>query len=142
MVAVAFFNMASALLILVLERTRMIGLLKAMRDGRTAASRRIFLYRAAFIVGRGLLWGNLAAGLLCLAPSAFRTCSGSTPAGYMLSEVPVAVSAGWWLAARRRGGGSDSSRCCSSPLRSWPVSAPTKRSKPNNDYETVRYRTE
>ena len=85
MVAVAFFNMASALLILVLERTR------------NRRIRRIFLYRAAFIVGRGLLWGNLAAGLLCWFQARFHLLR-LDPAGYMLSEVPVAVSAGWWLA--------------------------------------------
>ena len=96
MVAVAFFNMASALLILVLERTRMIGLLKAMgMENRRIC--RIFLYRAAFIVGRGLLWGNLAAGLLCWLQARFHLLR-LDPAGYMLSEVPVAVSAGWWLA--------------------------------------------
>ena len=59
--------------------------------------RRIFLYRAAFIVGRGLLWGNLAAGLLCWLQARFHLLR-LDPAGYMLSEVPVAVSAGWWLA--------------------------------------------
>lgn len=96
MVAVAFFNMASALLILVLERTRMIGLLKAM-GMENRRIRRIFLYRAAFIVGRGLLWGNLAAGLLCWFQVRFHLLR-LDPAGYMLSEVPVAVSAGWWLA--------------------------------------------
>ena len=96
MVAVAFFNMASALLILVLERTRMIGLLKAM-GMENRRIRRIFLYRAAFIVGRGLLWGNLAAGLLCWLQARFHLLR-LDPAGYMLSEVPVAVSAGWWLA--------------------------------------------
>lgn len=96
MVAVAFFNMASALLILVLERTRMIGLLKAM-GMENRRIRRIFLYRAAFIVGRGLLWGNLAAGLLCWFQARFHLLR-LDPAGYMLSEVPVAVSAGWWLA--------------------------------------------
>lgn len=69
--------------------------------------RRIFLYRAAFIVGRGLLWGNLAAGLLCWLQARFHLLR-LDPAGYMLSEVPVAVSAGWWLGSRRRGGGSDS----------------------------------
>ena len=96
MVAVAFFNMASALLILVLERTRMIGVLKAMgMENRRIC--RIFLYRAAFIVGRGLLWGNLAAGLLCWLQARFHLLR-LDPAGYMLSEVPVAVSAGWWLA--------------------------------------------
>lgn len=96
MLVVAFFNMASALLILVLERTRMIGLLKAM-GMENRRIRRIFLYRAAFIVGRGLLWGNLAAGLLCWLQARFHLLR-LDPAGYMLSEVPVAVSAGWWLA--------------------------------------------
>ena len=57
MLVVAFFNMTSALLILVLERTRMIGLLKAlgMRNGEI---RRIFLWRAAFVTLRGLCWGK------------------------------------------------------------------------------------
>lgn len=95
MVAVAFFNMASALLILVLERTRMIGLLKAM-GMENRRIRRIFLYRAAFIVGRGLLWGNLAAGVLCWLQLRFHLLK-LDPAGYMLSEVPVALGAGWWL---------------------------------------------
>ena len=89
-------DVASALLILVLERTRMIGLLKAM-GMENRRIRRIFLYRAAFIVGRGLLWGNLAAGLLCWLQARFHLLR-LDPAGYMLSEVPVAVSAGWWLA--------------------------------------------
>lgn len=95
MAAVAFFNMASALLILVLERTRMIGLLKAM-GMENRRIRRIFLYRAAFIVGRGLLWGNLAAGALCWLQLRFHLLR-LDPSGYMLSEVPVAVGAGWWL---------------------------------------------
>ena len=83
MVAVAFFNMASALLILVLERTRMIGLLKAM-GMENRRIRRIFLYRAAFIVGRGLLWGNLAAGLLCWLQARFHLLR-LDPAGYKRS---------------------------------------------------------
>ena len=65
MLVVAFFNMTSALLILVLERTRMIGLLKAfgMRNG---CLRRIFLWRAALVTLRGLAWGNAAGLGLCL----------------------------------------------------------------------------
>ena len=65
MLVVAFFNMTSALLILVLERTRMIGLLKAlgMRNGQI---RRIFLWRAAFVTLRGLCWGNLVGIGICL----------------------------------------------------------------------------
>ena len=59
MLVVAFFNMTSALLILVLERTRMIGLLKAF-GMRNATLREVFLWRAAFVTLRGLAWGNAA----------------------------------------------------------------------------------
>ena len=52
MLVVAFFNMTSALLILVLERTRMIGLLKAL-GMRNGCLRRIFLWRAALVTLRG-----------------------------------------------------------------------------------------
>ena len=96
MVAVAFFNMASALLILVMERTRMIGLLKTM-GMENRRIRRIFLYRAAFIVGRGLIWGNVVAGVLCGVQARFHLVK-LDPSGYLLSEVPVAVHAGWWVA--------------------------------------------
>ena len=66
MLVVAFFNMTSELLILVLERTRMIGLLKAfgMRNGQL---RQVFLWRASFITLRGLAWGNAVGLGLCLS---------------------------------------------------------------------------
>lgn len=96
MIAVAFFNMASALLILVLERTRMVGLLKAM-GMENSGIRRIFFYRAALLVGRGLLWGNLAAALVCWLQLRFHLLA-LDPTGYMLSEVPVAVGIGRWAA--------------------------------------------
>lgn len=58
MIAVAGINMISTLLILILEKTNMIGILKAL--GATSVSvRKVFLYNAAFIVGKGLLWGNI-----------------------------------------------------------------------------------
>ena len=95
MLVVAFFNMASALMILVLERTRMIGLLKAfgMSDGQL---RRIFLWRAAFITLRGLAWGNAAGVGLCLLQRATHLVKLDTE-GYLLSEVPEALGWGWWL---------------------------------------------
>ena len=95
MLAVAFFNMATALMILVLERTRMIGLLKAMgmRDG---AVRRIFLWRAAFIALRGLAWGNVAGLGLCFVQCRFHLLKLDSEA-YLLSEVPVSLGWGWWL---------------------------------------------
>ncbi|MEG0806873.1 MAG: FtsX-like permease family protein [Alistipes sp.] len=95
MLIVAFFNMTSALLILVLERTRMIGLLKAL-GMRNDALRRIFLYRAAFITLRGLAWGNAVGLSLCLIQKLFHVVKLSSE-GYLLSEVPVALGWSWWL---------------------------------------------
>lgn len=95
MFVVAFFNMASALLILVLERTRTIGLLKAL-GMRNGPLRRIFLYRALFITLRGLAWGNAAGGGMCLLQRGFHLVKLNAE-GYLLSEVPVALDWGWWL---------------------------------------------
>ena len=96
MLVVAFFNMTSALLILVLERTRMIGLLKAlgMSSGQL---RRIFLWRAAFVALRGLVWGNAVGLGLCLLQRWTHLVK-LDPEGYLLSEVPVSLGWGWWLA--------------------------------------------
>ena len=96
MLVVAFFNMTSALLILVLERTRMIGLLKAlgMRNGQI---RRIFLWRAAFVTLRGLCWGNLVGIGICLLQQWTHLVKLDSE-GYLLSEVPVSLGWGWWLA--------------------------------------------
>lgn len=57
MIAVAVINMISALLIMILERTAMIGIFKAMGAGNWAIQK-IFLYNAAFLIGVGLLLGN------------------------------------------------------------------------------------
>jgi len=58
MIAVAAINMISTLLILILEKTNMIGVLKALGASNRSV-RRIFLYNASFIIGRGLLFGNI-----------------------------------------------------------------------------------
>lgn len=96
MLVVAFFNMASALMILVLERTRMIGLLKAL-GMRNGAVQRIFLWRALFITLRGLAWGNLVGLGCCFVQQHFHLLR-LDAAAYLLDEVPVAVGWGWWLA--------------------------------------------
>jgi lipoprotein-releasing system permease protein len=57
MIAVAVINMISALLIMILERTAMIGIFKAMGAGNWAIQK-IFLYNAAYLIGVGLLLGN------------------------------------------------------------------------------------
>ena len=58
MLAVAIINMISALLIMILERTQFIGLMKAMGASNWMI-RKIFLYQAAYLIGFGLLLGNL-----------------------------------------------------------------------------------
>lgn len=70
MVCVGGFTMISGLLILILENTNTIGLLKAL--GATDLKiRRIFLYFSIFIIGRGLLWGNILGIGLCLIQNYF-----------------------------------------------------------------------
>lgn len=58
MVCVAGITMISGLLIIILERTQMIGLLKAL-GSRNKSIRHTFLWFSAFIIARGLLWGNI-----------------------------------------------------------------------------------
>jgi lipoprotein-releasing system permease protein len=65
MVLVAGINMISTLLILILERTNMIGILKAL-GAKNWSIRKIFLYNAAYLIGRGLIWGNIIGIALCL----------------------------------------------------------------------------
>jgi lipoprotein-releasing system permease protein len=87
MLIVAGFNMISGLLILILEKTNMIGVLKALgSDDKTI--RRIFLYQAAWLIGKGLLWGNLiGAGLAYLQ---LKTgIIALDPASYYIKTVPV-----------------------------------------------------
>ncbi len=93
MLIVALFNMVTALLILVLERTQMIGILKALGMGN-GALRKIFLYRALSVIIRGLVWGNMIALALCLAQQKWGLLK-LEASGYMLSEVPIKLELGW-----------------------------------------------
>lgn len=87
MMAVAAVTMISGLLIIILERTQMIGLLKAL-GARNAMVRHTFMWFAAFIIGRGLLWGNIIAlGLVAL--QYFTGVVKLDPATYYVSSVPV-----------------------------------------------------
>ena len=92
MMVVLLFNMAAAMLIMVFDRIGMIGALKAL-GLRTAAIRRIFLYRAALIFVRGAVWGNLVGGVLALVQWQWQVIS-LDPTGYMLSVLPIDI--GWW----------------------------------------------
>lgn len=87
MVIVAIINMVTALLILILERTNMIGMLKAM--GSTNWSiRKIFLYYAGYIILVGLFWGNLIGIGLCLMQDRFELIK-LDEANYYLSVAPI-----------------------------------------------------
>jgi lipoprotein-releasing system permease protein len=87
MLVVAGFNMISGLLILILEKTNMIGVLKALGSDDTTI-RKVFLYQAAWLIGKGLLWGNLIGCGLAL----FQLKTGFIaldPSSYYLKTVPV-----------------------------------------------------
>ena len=55
---VSLINMITSLLVLILEKTNMIGILKAL-GGKNKTIRRIFIFNALFLLSRGLLWGNV-----------------------------------------------------------------------------------
>lgn len=90
MVLVAGFNMISALLVLILERSTMIGVLKSM--GSTNKSlRKIFLYLSVFLISRGMLWGNLI-GISLLIIQKYFSPMKLDPSSYYMSVVPVHLS--------------------------------------------------
>jgi lipoprotein-releasing system permease protein len=87
MLAVAGFNMISGLLILILERTSMIGILKSM--GATNWSvRKVFIYHSAFLIGKGMLWGNVIGLSLC-AIQYFTGIIPLDPESYYTATVPI-----------------------------------------------------
>lgn len=86
---VVLFNMTAAMLIMVLDRTAMIGSLKAL-GMRNGAIRRMFLYRAARLFALGALWGNVVALALVGVQALWHPVE-LDPSGYMLNELPVRV---------------------------------------------------
>jgi len=90
MMIVALINMISALLIIILEKTQLIGLLKAF-GATNARIRSVFLYQAAYLMGLGLLIGNMVAlGIYFFQKSTrFFTLDESS---YFVSYVPVDIS--------------------------------------------------
>jgi lipoprotein-releasing system permease protein len=87
MVAVAIINMISTLLILILEKTNMIGVLKSL-GAKNRSVRKIFLYNAAFIIGRGLLFGNLLGIGLALLQNHFGFIT-LDQESYYVATVPI-----------------------------------------------------
>ncbi|MEY8847546.1 ABC transporter permease [Psychroserpens sp. XS_ASV72] len=91
MIIVAGINMITALLVLILERTQMIGILKALGSSNWSI-RKIFLYNATYLVGLGLVWGNLIGLALLFAQKYFGLLKFPDPEQYYVSIIPVHIS--------------------------------------------------
>ena len=93
MIIVGGFNMITAILVLILEKTPMIGTLKSM-GASDKSIRKIFLYNAAYIIGLGLLWGNVLGFALLYLQQRYSLVK-LDPATYYVSEVPIAFTPMW-----------------------------------------------
>lgn len=90
MILVAGITIISTLLIMILERTNMIGILKALGI-KNNDLRRLFLYLTARIIGRGLLWGNLA-GIGFILVQYFTHLIPLDKESYYIGYVPVSLN--------------------------------------------------
>lgn len=90
MISVSTINVVVALLVLILERTQMIGILKSL-GANNWSIRKIFIYNAAYLVGRGLIWGNTIGIGLILIQKYFKIIK-LNPESYYVNVAPVDVS--------------------------------------------------
>lgn len=90
--AVVCVNMISVILILVMERTQMIGMLKALGASNRMV-RAVFIYQGMQLIGKGLLWGNAVGLGLCALQWKFRILTLSAN-DYYMSYVPISWH--WW----------------------------------------------
>ena len=95
MLSVAGVTMISGLLIIILERTAMIGILKAV-GARNVTIRRTFLWFAVFTIGKGMLIGNLI-GIGLIALQHYTGLVKLNPATYYVNTVPVEFNLPVWL---------------------------------------------
>ncbi len=90
MIIVGGINMITALLVLILERTQMIGVLKAL-GAENWSIRRVFLYNAAYLISIGLLWGNGIGLVLLYLQNRFRFFKFPNPEEYYIEYIPVYI---------------------------------------------------
>ncbi len=93
MILVATINMVVALLVLILERTQMIGILKALGANNWSV-RKIFLYNAFYLILRGLLWGN-GIGIGVLLIQKYFGVIQLNPENYYVNQAPVYFNLGY-----------------------------------------------
>ncbi|MAP54576.1 FtsX-like permease family protein [Altibacter sp.] len=96
MILVAGINMITALLVLILERTQMIGILKALGSSDWSI-RKVFIYNAMYLIGVGLFWGNLIGLGLLFTQQQFKLFP-LDPDTYYVTEAPVYLDLGYILA--------------------------------------------
>ncbi len=96
MLIVSGVTMISGLLIIILEHTNLIGILKSM-GVRNSKIRKIFLYFASFIILKGMFWGNMIGLALCLLQKQYGFVK-LDPSTYYLSQVPIELN-GWYILA-------------------------------------------
>lgn len=89
MIVVSTINMVVALLVLILERTQMVGMLKALGAPNWSV-RKIFLYNAAYLIVKGLMWGNAISIGLLLIQKYFGIVK-LPPESYYVTVAPVAI---------------------------------------------------
>lgn len=87
MLLVAGFNMISSLMILILERTQMIGLLTSL-GAYSVSIRKIFIYQSGFLMLKGLFWGNLIGVGICWLQHTFHIIK-LDPSLYFINSVPI-----------------------------------------------------
>lgn len=90
MVIVGGINMITALLVLILERTQMIGILKALGSANWSI-RKVFLYNAAYLIAIGLFWGNLIGLGLIFLQDRYRMFKFPNPEEYYIEYIPVSI---------------------------------------------------
>jgi lipoprotein-releasing system permease protein len=90
MIIVGGINMITALLVLILERTQMIGILKAL-GAPNWSIRKIFLYNATYLIGVGLFWGNLLGLSLLLLQQRYQFLKFPNPKEYYIDYIPVTI---------------------------------------------------
>ena len=95
MIGIAGFTMIAGLLIIIIERTQMIGVLKSLGANNTTV-RHLFLWLSVFLIGRGMLWGNII-GLAFYFIQKYTGVFTLDPSTYSMDKVPVSLSIPVWL---------------------------------------------
>ena len=96
MLLVCSINMISALLVMILERTTFIGILKSI-GANNSLIRKVFLYQAMYLITKGLFWGNIIGIGLCLIQKYLHIIS-LDQTSYYVKYVPVAINI-WMIVA-------------------------------------------